>query len=327
MTTQLLAASKHLMTRPADEHFATFADMTAAALKDKTNARTVNLDAKTLAVTADANGGLVLGRKGGTAAYPMTYHGARAMLRLAGASPEFVFERLSPATAATALTEALSKSTESVQLLIGTTTGADGVTVPPRVRAITSQSYCRVWDADVYEEIDRWLIGAGYAPALPTKNTDAQKNNIMGNNKPCLFRGDGSSFAFFMHEQTAPGAGDRPVRRGVFVPNSEVGKSSTGATRFLFDDLCANFIVWNARAVQKLKIIHRGRSDGHLLRRLARELQAASPDIAQQELDVLRKAADKVFAKDTEEAAERLNVAFGLSLKDAAEAVKRAGWA
>lgn len=323
--TNLLAASRNLATRPADEHFASFASLRAAASFDQRNARTVDTAGNSLRVVAEGD---ELKVTRGGAAFPMTHHGARALLRMAGASPDFVFDRLTPQTAAVALSEALSRgSADDVRLLLGPVTDSEGNHTAPRLRAITSTSYCRVWDADVYAEIDRWLIGAGFKPALPTLNTDAQRNNIMGNNKPCLFRGDADSFAFFMHEETREGAGDRPVRRGVFVKNSEVGRASLAPTRFLFDDFCANFIVWGAKAAKTLRIVHRGDNDAHLLRRFARELRHATPEIAQQELDVLRKAADVVFAKDTEEAAERLNVQFGLSQARSAEAIKRAAWA
>lgn len=326
--TQLLEASKNLATRPADEHFATFRDLRNAALADAKQFTTVVLPPEQLQVVAEG-AELRVRRAGGSAkSYPMTSHSARAICRLAGASPEFVFERLSPQTAATALTEGLARGEQNgVQLMIGTVTGADGVTQAPRLRAVTSPTYCRVWDADVYAEVDRWLLGAGYVPALPTKNTDAQRNNILGNNKPALFRGDRDSFSFFMHEETAAGAGDRPVRRGVFVKNSEVGSASLAPTRFLFDDICANFIVWGAAAMKTLRIIHRGRSEAHLLRRFTRELRECAPTIAAEELRVLSAAAEKQFAPSIEVAADRLNIEFGLSKAQAELALQRATWA
>lgn len=329
MTTNLMDASRQLTNRPADEHFADFASMKQAARFDRDHSRTVELPLASLIVRAGSEG-LLLGRNGGdNAFYPMTFHGARAVARHAGASPDFVFGRLSPETAALALTEGLQRSPDSidkVQLLIGTVSKADGSVVSPRVRAITSPSYRRVWDADVLEEIDRWLIPHGFKPALPTKNTDAQKNNIMGNNKPALFRGGADSFAFFMHEEGTGGAGDRPIRRGLMFRNSEIGTAALAPTRFIFDDMCANFIIWGAKAISSLRIIHRGRSDTNLLRRFRDELRQITPTVAAQELDVLNKAAVKVFAPSVEKAGERLNAQFGLSTANAKLALERAAW-
>jgi hypothetical protein len=195
-----------------------------------------------------------------------------------------------------------------------------------QLRAITSPTYCRVWDADLLREVHEWLLPVGFSPAKPTINTDAQQNNIHGNNKPSLFRGDRDSFSFFMTDKTDEGHGGRPVRRGFLFSNSEVGHRAIKSSRFVFDDVCANFIIWGAEQVVEEKIIHRGgaRADANLLRRFRTALRQCTPALANEELLILRQAAEVTFAPTVEKAATRLAQQFNLTQAFAKQALAAA---
>lgn len=311
MTTNLMSASSNLSNRPADEHFASWQDLRAAADRDDRNARTVVSPASNIEVVA-ADSGLAIVSKRAGSSFALNNHSAGEIARLAGASSGFVFDRLQPKVAAIALTDALSRTGEEIALHLGTITGSNGLHGGPVLRGITSPTYTRVSDSAIYAEVDRWLIGAGFKPALPTKNTDAQRNNIMGNNKPCLFRGLRDSFSFFMFEKTSEGAGGRPVRRGVMVENSEVGASSVWVRQFVFDEFCANFIIWNAREMVEFRAIHRGDA-GRILRGVREQLRNATPEVMARELEILKLAAEVTFADNEETAVERLIKEFELS--------------
>ena len=193
---------------------------------------------------------------------------------------------------------------------------------------MTSPSYCRVWDADMLREAHEWALPLGYVPALPTINTNEQKQNIQGNSKPALFRGGDSSFAFLMTEKSTDfGDGSSPMRGGLMIRNSETGKASLGVMRMVFSEFCANFLIWDAKVQGSQRIIHRGRSDADLLRRFRRELQCLKPELQARELDVIAQAGKAQFASDTEVAAERLTKQFGLSQARAEAAIERASWA
>ncbi len=311
MSTNLMSASENLRNRPADQHYASFPQLLHAAQRDAENHREVRCPAHNLEVVADGRD-LMLVSKRASAGYPLTSHSVRGLCAIAGARAEFVLDRLAPKVAAIALTDALSRTSDEVKVHIGTFTGSDGNQLPPVIRGFTSPTYTRVSDADLLREVDTWLIGAGFEPARPTKNTDAQRNNILGNNKPCLFRGVQDSFAFFMHEEGGAGAGGRPIRRGVVVENSEVGASSIWVRQFIFDDLCANFIIWGAREMVEFRGIHRG-DRGKLIRDFREQLRRATPTILAKELEVLQTAAAKTFAVDVESAVDRLVREFELS--------------
>lgn len=313
MTTNLTVLSRSLTTRPADEHFATFADLRTAAATDDRNARVCTVASDSLEVVADADQLMLVSKKSGRG-YPMTYHSSRRVAQLAGANADFVFGRLTPRVAAIALTDSLSRTSEDVQLHLGTVTrssdlGHDG----PVVRGITGTTYARVSDNAILHEVNEWLLPSGFVPALPTMNTDAQRNNIMGNNKPALFRGLSSSLFFFMAEgRGGEGAGGRPCHRGVLTSNSEVGQGSVKVTRFIFDALCANFIVWGARELQTTRRIHRG-EPSRILRDVREQLRRETPEIMAAELDIMRRAAEVAFAPDLDTAVERLIKQFELS--------------
>lgn len=321
MTTNLMNASRNLMTRPADEHFASFADLLAAAQRDDRNSAVAVTPVDNIQVLAAVDGSLAVASKRSSKVYPMTHHSARAVCKLAGANPDFVFGRLTPKVAAEALTDSLGRTKgEDVALHLGTLTNCEGKNDGAVLRGVTSKTYARVADADWLHEVHEWLLPLGFEPARPTKNTDAQRNNVMGNNKPCLFRGDKDSFAFFMHEAQSEGAGGRPVRSGFIGQNSEVGVSSLWGMRFLFDDLCANFIIWNARDVQTFRAIHRG-NPSQIVKRFREELREVAGGVTQKELEIVNAAAALQFATDTTIAVERLLADFNLSEANAQQAV------
>lgn len=310
MTTNLTALSRSLTTRSADEHFASFADLRTAAVQDDRNARAFDTPVNRLEVV-DQDGELLVGR--GTKAYPMTQHSLQRVAQLVGTTTAFL-GRLSPRVAAIALTDALRRVDGDVQVHLGTVTragdlGHDG----PVARGITGTGYARVPDASILHEVNEWLLPNGFVAAQPTKNTNAQRDNIMGNNKPALFRGLSSSLWFFMAgDGEAAGAGGRPCFRGYLVGNSEVGQSSAFVSRFVFDALCANFIIWGAREMQTTRRIHRG-EPARILRDLREELRKATPEVEARELAVMARAAETSFAPDLDTAVERLIREFELS--------------
>lgn len=322
--TEIMTASTQLVSRPADEHFPSLADMRNAAQVDQNNHREVDMPVKDLRFTS-LDGSLRVMRKEGGPSYPMTHHAFGQLCNKVGATRHFLGARLTPKVAATALNDAIvGCGPEEAKLLIGTVTKADSTTTAPHLRALTSTGYCRVWDADMLHEVNEWLIPNGFEPAKPTINTDTQRNNIMGNNKPCLFRGDKDSFAFFMtpNKEDQTGHGGRPVRRGIITGNSEVGARSLWTKRFVFDDMCANFIIWGAKAIKTKRIIHRGNDDAALLRRFRNELRQCVPNLNEMEMKILNKANEVIFADSDEKAAERLTKEFGLTQAFAAQAVE-----
>lgn len=327
-------ASRQLYSRPDDEHFESQDAIKADAKRAVETGSEV--DCRELIVLAreldDPAGPFRLQLDNGETVTPNHFSMSQlcglAKLQMTG------IRRLAPKTAAQALNESLRYVDDTlpgsaeddgialsgVRLLLERTD--NGV---QRVRSITSQGYSRVWDYQWLQEVDRWLIPRGYVPALPTINTDSQQRNILGNNKPALFRGDRDSFAFYYTEQDAGGNDFGGLRRGFMVWNSEVGHRSIGYCSLLFREMCANFLIWDAANVVKQRRIHRGDMRPFFLE-MQRAMSELSRELEPVELQKLDLAARTAFAGDGSPtdanktvAAERLTRQFRLtrSLADA----------
>ena len=133
---------------------------------------------------------------------------------------------------------------EGVKLM---TVDRDGSTTP-RLAAVTSQSYGRIWDADVALAAQRILAANDkfYAPLDWSRE------------KRALFASDRDVFMFFIDGGSiVDGGGDRDqLNRGFYLWNSEVGSKTFGIATFLFRQVCGNFGIWGAEDVRVMKIRH-----------------------------------------------------------------------
>ena len=175
--TVMTIAQRELFSRPSEEHFDDFASLCATAQDQKR--RCATLDAKDDRILFAEDGGHV---HFGDATLRLTHY---ALGQLAGMAkvPMPVLERLDGETRAKVLNRCFPRNRRYRTALV------DG----DRLRCVTSDRYERVWDADVYEQVDRWLLPNGFIPAMPTINTDAQGTNLLGNTKPALSYGGASA--------------------------------------------------------------------------------------------------------------------------------------
>jgi hypothetical protein len=186
-----------------------------------------------------------------------------------------------------------------------------------RLRALTSTRYARLWDLEILEEIDRWLLPRGFVPA--------------GGTRPALFRGDRDFFGFFFSPRLPGDDGLGGMRKGLFVWNSEVGARAFGWSTFYFRQVCHNLLVWDETRTRTHRAVHRTQLRTKAWRRFRQDLIAASTEIEQRELDVFRRAATTPFVGDgspsttnQELAAERLQRQFGVPAKTARAFVQAA---
>lgn len=169
-------------------------------------------------------------------------------------------------------------------------------------RAFTSDDYSRIWNHDVIKRLlDLPAHGWQVPPARPAHQNQpgarlATAEDVLANNSAALsikigdpiapaglYASDHDMFAFMVNEQNriddgTPGG----LARGFFVSNSEVGAAAFKITRFLYKFVCGNHIVWHAKDVKEIRIVHRGRNNGRYgwkmiaeLRRYADESAAA----------------------------------------------------
>lgn len=118
------------------------------------------------------------------------------------------------------------------------------------VRAMTSTTYARLWDAQILDLADTWLLPEGkFIPATPTINTSFAKKTEGGEMKPALFIGDRSSHFFFYSTDRDDRNGG--MRTGLTINNSEVGANVFSFNSFLFMEMCANFLIWSPKEIRQ----------------------------------------------------------------------------
>lgn len=149
-------------------------------------------------------------------------------------------------------------------------------------RAFTSTGYGRIWNADVIKNllIPASSLGWKVPPARPVGSQgprsriateadclDSRNRNGGGIaiqpgdiiDPAGLYLSQQDMFAFMVNEARPINNGTaKPLYRGFFIGNSEVGDMSFWAMSFLYNTVCGNHIVWGASKVEKIRVIHRG---------------------------------------------------------------------
>lgn len=127
--------------------------------------------------------------------------------------------------------------------------------------AITSETYGRIWNADVTGALMNLL------PKLPVHYYNPHALNVhSGKTEPSgLFLGKANMFAFYVtggdelsrrSNVQSIDDGKSELHRGFFIWNSEVGDRSFGVATFMFRYTCQNLIVWGASEIKQLIIRH-----------------------------------------------------------------------
>lgn len=327
----LTETSSNLMRRPADEHFASMAHIIAHAntAKARSHEADVNFAMGLFTVQDDK---LEFDVDGINKPFDMSNWSLNQLATLTGLpmrAIEAIAAKKRMDLVAQNLNVLLPRGIENDRKVFYEDRGGDTY----HLRSINGSAYSRIYDADVLHAINEWLLPAGMVPALPTMNTDAQQNNIMGNNKPALFRGERDSHCFFYSDQNPGDDGLGGMRLGLMFTNSEVGTSSFKWSTFYFRDMCANFLIWDASRVKAKRVIHRGNiaPKWNEFQRDIQTIYANAVSAQGADMDRFQRAAQTVFAGDGSptrdnkgKAAERLNKQFGMTGKAAKAAVDAA---
>jgi len=276
-------AAREYAKRPADETFDSPAAMLAAATHDREHSREVTYNTRDLSVVPASTDGrtgayasnseittLQLQSPKGRAAF--THWSFGQLARMVGAPAAYLRE-LPPAIAADALNFGLHDAAEhatDAKILVK----ANGVA--PIIRACTSETYGRVWDAELY--------GA----TLETLARDPQwQTPPTWDGKPAgAYRGDRDSFLILVNGGSivsdpslrsgsvpafaagassiggslqGPNGGDAgAMYRGLMIRNSEVGACSVTIDTILFRYICGNHMLWGAMFDQRFRRRHVG---------------------------------------------------------------------
>lgn len=235
------AVHKQWATRPSDERFADLGVLKASVAARRSISVTEDVDVKGLHFqTVD---GQVVASSPTLGLMAPTHWAFGQAASLVGA-PGAYLRKLPAQLAADCLNHGIAeRDTEGVKLY-----AADGEEAC-QLRAVTSQTYGRIWDIDVVEACERIVEGSGGRFESPW---------AWGKQHRALFASDRDVFLFFCDGGSiVDGGGDRDqLHRGFYVYNSEVGSTVFGLAAFLFRSVCGNFLITDMQAARILRIRH-----------------------------------------------------------------------
>lgn len=250
---ELMNAHEQWKTRPDDERYPSVQAAHTAALQYKDSATEKECSMGDLRAEA-SNGSVVVYGKQGIRATVSNW--AFGQLATRAGAPSGYLRGLPATLAAQNINHGLANpkvedgESKIAKLLFHVATDH-----APILRAITSEKYMRIWNAEVTER----LLGLGkeWVPAVPDIRADNSKTL---EEQTALYVSDHDMFAFLRSPNVtiAEHGTDSPTYRGLIVWNSEVGSSVIGMARFLYREMCGNHIIWGASEYQDVELRHVG---------------------------------------------------------------------
>jgi hypothetical protein len=279
----LYDASNQWAKRPDDERFWNLNEMIAFLDGVKRTSYEATVRSDTLDVVTDGDDVALVGPKGKPAR--MTNYAFKQFASLVKAPPAYL-QTLPTDLAVTNLRHGLRmREMQGRDLMVlGNSNGSQ------MVRSVTSEKYCRIWDADIARGLTRLTDQGWHTPPARPHNHTARTRIATADDVTAacnsglaikegdtiapagLYASDHDLFVFMIRDDRPvefPGC-STPLYRGFFVSNSEVGDRRFELCTFLFNGVCGNHIVWGASNVRRTSIVHLGKtSDARAMRALA----------------------------------------------------------
>lgn len=249
--TALTTASRQLFSRPADETFSGWNHILDALRERDANTRerpytmmTATSDAERIYMTCiDDNAARTTAQ--------LTDWSFRQMCAQINGSQR-TLNRLTPATAATAINELMTPRSGVANIL-----QQNGSQLMDKIRGLYSDQYERVSDFDVFKFFHTLAEQYGYEPA----GNFAGKRGGQAPIRPeasGLNSGDTSSFGIIANEEGKIEIDDSTLYHAVMFGNSEVGNKALWVTDCLYNFICGNHQLWGAERVRTIRHRHVG---------------------------------------------------------------------
>ncbi len=266
----IVTASRQWQYRPADQRFWTLDELYSKTREYANQSKVKQVDLSLCAVVpSDGDEDMyLLGPEGGRAEFQHYSFGQIAGLCEAPAS----YLRTLPAPlAAACLNNGLPKLGEKT-LLFHQNGGL-------HLRCVTSPKYERIWNYEIADlamalQDEGWVVPPARPCGLegvPVRKATPEDCLVLSSHKELgikpgddispagLYASDHDCFIFQVNENAFIDGGDgEHLFRGVFWSNSEVGDARFRATMFLYETVCGNHIVWGAKTLAEVSIIHKG---------------------------------------------------------------------
>lgn len=198
--------------------------------------------------------------------------------------------------------------------------GDDG-SINSVARAINGGDYSRLWDYEVFSEMEDLLMDRGFTPRLPELMPHATRSGFMHGLHTGLFRGDQCSFGFFfLEDESLKDCEDLGgLVPGMLVWNSEVGARSFGYHTFYYHEASGSIVIWTPAKHKRKRFVHRGN-----VKKAFKEYLRVLEDVAENfkqrfedAVEVFENAAYTPFALDAGRAIEKLNKSHKMSAVEA----------
>lgn len=288
MESTITAAAREYASRPADERFASVEALTVHAEHEKALSKEISYNAKDLRAVPHGTS-IALESPKGSALF--THWSFGQLCRSIGAPAGYLRDGLPNDLAASCLNHGLSHTPPAtdIKMLVRAPNGKP----EPVIRACTSDSYGRVWDADIYravareimQEDDRWSLPPTWSgEAAGAYRGDRDSFLILTNGgsivtDPSLASAPQRAYGPNSSDISAKSAGQDQMYRGILIRNSEVGASSVVIDTILYRYICGNHMLWGAVYDKRFKRRHVGT---HVTRDVIREISRIAANWARQ---------------------------------------------
>ena len=244
----ITTAQSEYYRRPADERFESPAALLAFSAQRKTASREIAYNLKDLAIVPAGTDAGTIRLQSPKGAADFTPWSHAQFCRMVGAPAAYV--RTLPADIASAALNHGIKNTApgTTAQLLAQRTDSGAVTL----RAATSESYGRLWDADLYHPIVRTLCESGWS--LPPTWDGKPAGAYASDRDSFLILANGGSI---VNDPSTRG-GNGQMYRALLVRNSEVGAAAVTITRILYQWICGNHCLWGAVIDQNFRRRHVG---------------------------------------------------------------------
>lgn len=261
MTEQNIAtAQSEYYKRPADERFDSLTALLLNAQADRANSHEAHYNLRDLRATpADDGRALLLASPKGAARF--NHYSFGQLCSTIGAPAKYL--RTLPADLAARNVNHGLQDAAPIGTVANLLIKDDDVDTLPTIRACTSETYGRVWDAQLYGEVDRhfgdgkesnggqWITPPAWPGSLPS-------GNYRGDRDSFIIRVNGGSIVTDPSVSSSQGPDGGALYRGLMLRNSEVGHCSVTIECILFRYICGNHMLWGAIMDRQFRRRHVG---------------------------------------------------------------------
>jgi len=325
MTHAITQSISDVFSRPADNNYDSMSELIEVAGKEMDESRTIKTTSRSMTFSTDDERYFV--NLEGHTPLPLTNF---SMTQVAGMAKIYVntLERLHERERSDLVVEnldALFWNDDADDKFILVRDHFNGDSIDSVARAVNGGAYSRLWDHEVFTEMEEFLIPRGFTPILPALRSNAMRSGLMHGLNTGLFRGDQCSFGFFFLDKDLPvDTSDLGgLKPGMMVWNSEVGARSFGYHTFYYHEMSGNIMVWTPANHRRKRFVHRGD-----ISKAFKEYVTTLEDVADnceprliKDWDVFKFASTTPYAVDHTAAVARLQRELKMSAANANAAV------